>query len=79
MRLDVSHKHRQQSQAAWADNRGVLNFVVMNIGWHVGPLCGECTVNFNLGLTYRVRPTPLINSCERTRNVRTIVACVTIL
>jgi hypothetical protein len=36
MGLDVSDEHRQKSQAAGAENRSVLNSVVLDIGWHVG-------------------------------------------
>ena len=33
--LDVSHIHRLQSNAAWADDRSRLNFVVvLDVGWH---------------------------------------------
>jgi hypothetical protein len=37
MRLDLSHIHRKQANAAGTDNRGRLEDVVMlDIGWHVG-------------------------------------------
>jgi hypothetical protein len=39
MRLDVSHIHRNQSNAAGADNRKRLDeFVMLDIGWHVALL-----------------------------------------
>src|SRR5260370_14527481 len=36
MRLDVSHIHRQQSKAAGAEHRSALDFVMLDVGWHVG-------------------------------------------
>jgi hypothetical protein len=39
MGLDVSHIHRQQSYAAWTDNRSGLDFVMLDVGWHVGSPC----------------------------------------
>src|ERR1019366_1479804 len=36
MGLDVSDVHREQSYATGADNRSCLNFVVLDVGWHVG-------------------------------------------
>ena len=36
MGLDVSHVHREQSYATGADHRSCLNFVVLDVGWHVG-------------------------------------------
>jgi hypothetical protein len=41
MRLDVSHIHRQQPYATGAKNRHVLNFVVLDIGGHVGSPSAE--------------------------------------
>ena len=39
MRLDVSHIHRQQPDAAGADNRGDGEiFVMLNVGWHIALL-----------------------------------------
>src|SRR6202043_2614285 len=36
VRLDVSHIHRKQPDAAGADNRGRLKeFVMLDISWHV--------------------------------------------
>jgi len=50
MGLDVSHMHRQQSYAAWADNRSGLDFVMPDVGWHVGSPSQQ-SVNFNPALT----------------------------
>jgi hypothetical protein len=36
MGLNVSNVHREWAYAAGADNRGCLNFVVVDVGWHVG-------------------------------------------
>jgi hypothetical protein len=36
MRLDVSDKHWQKSQAAGAENRSVLSCAVLDVGWHFG-------------------------------------------
>jgi hypothetical protein len=80
MRLDVPHIHGQQADAAGAEYRRRFDFVMLDIGWHVGsPWKSGSTVNFNPEPTYRVRPTPIINSFERTRNEITIFACVALL
>jgi hypothetical protein len=47
MRLDVSNVHRQQSYAAWADNRSGLDFVMLDIGWHDGSPSQPNGANFN--------------------------------
>jgi hypothetical protein len=36
MGLDLPDVHGEQSHAAGAENRGCLNFAVLDIGWHVG-------------------------------------------
>jgi hypothetical protein len=36
MGLDVSNVHREQSQAAGADDWSRLYFVMLDVGWHVG-------------------------------------------
>jgi len=46
MGLDVSDEHRQKSQAARAENRSVLSYVVLDVGWHIGspsPRCAAIT------------------------------------
>jgi hypothetical protein len=79
MRLDVSHIHRKQSDAAGADNRVRLDDVVMlDVGWHVGSPSQE--VNFNPGSKPTAsNQTPIINSIERLRNIHTILVHVTFL
>jgi hypothetical protein len=49
MRLNVANHHRQNPYAAGADDRDCvsLDFVVMNVGWHVGsPLHNGSKVEF---------------------------------
>jgi hypothetical protein len=79
MRLDVSHIHRKQSDAAGADNRVRLDDVVMlDVGWHVGSPSQQ--VNFNPGSKPTAsNQTPIINSIERLRNIHTILVHVTFL
>ena len=36
MGFDVPDEHGKQSNAAWTDNRSCLDFVMLDIGWHVG-------------------------------------------
>lgn len=36
MGLDLPDKHRQQSYAAGADDWSFVDFVMLDIGWHVG-------------------------------------------
>jgi hypothetical protein len=80
MGFDVSDEHGQQSQAAWADNRGFLNLMVMHISWHVGSPCIAKARSISAReLTYRVRSGPFINSRERMKNSSTLLACVTVL
>ncbi len=79
MGLDVSDIHRQQSYAAWANNRSSLNFVVLDVGWHIASPSQQNSVNLNPTLTYRRSRMSIINSCERKRNGRTILVCVTFL
>ena len=46
MGLDVSDEHRQKSEAGGAENRSVLNCVVLDVGWHIGspsPRCAAIT------------------------------------
>jgi hypothetical protein len=45
MRLNISNVHREQAYAAWADYRDCLNFVVMDVGWHVGSPAEALTVS----------------------------------
>jgi hypothetical protein len=80
MRLNVPHIHRQQSDAAGAEDRRCLTFVVvLDVGWHVGSPSRRKLGKFQPRSTYRVRATPIINSFERTRNETTIFACVAFL
>jgi hypothetical protein len=41
MRLDLSDIHRKQSNAAGADNRGRLDLVMLDVGWHIGSPSAE--------------------------------------
>jgi hypothetical protein len=41
MRFYFSHKHRKQSDAAGTDNRGCLDFVMLDVGWHIGSPSAE--------------------------------------
>ena len=80
MGFDVSDEHGQQSQAAWADNRGFLNLMVMHVSWHVGSPCIAKARSISAReLTYRVRSGPFINSSERMKNSSTLLAGVTVL
>src|SRR5450631_3636854 len=80
VRLDVPHIHGQQADAAGAEDRGSLTFVVvLDVGWHVGSPSRRKHGKFQPRSTYRVRTTPIINSFERTRNETTIFACVAFL
>ena len=79
MGLDVSHIHRQYSYAARADDRSGLNFVMLDVGWPDGSPSQQVSVNFNPAPTYPRSPMPIINSCERKKNSRTILVCVTFL
>jgi hypothetical protein len=47
MGLDVSNVHRQQSYAAWTDDRSRLDLVMLDIGWHDASPSQQNSVNFN--------------------------------
>jgi hypothetical protein len=79
MRLDVSDVHREQSYAAWADNRSGLNLVMLDVSWHVGSPSRRKHNKFQPEATYRVSWMRLINSCERKKNGRTIFVGVAFL
>ena len=64
------------SDTAGADDRRGLNFVMLDVGWHVGSPSQRKHGNFNPELTYRAGRMLIINSCERTKNSRTILASV---
>jgi hypothetical protein len=51
MRLDVPDKHRQRAYAAGAEDRSGLDFVMLDVGWHVGSPSQRKHVNFNPELT----------------------------
>jgi hypothetical protein len=74
--LNVSDVHRQYSDTAGADHWRGLNFVMLDVGWHVGSPSQRKHGNFNPEPTYREGRMLIINSCERTKNTRAILASV---
>jgi hypothetical protein len=47
VRLDIAHKHRKQSNATGAGNRGSLNLVMLDISRHGGSPSQRKLVNLN--------------------------------
>jgi hypothetical protein len=80
MGFDLPDVHREQSHAAGAENRGRLNFAVLDIGWHVGSPSQrkqrKPQPRANL-IAYDRRP--IINSFERIKNNHTLFVCVAFL
>jgi len=78
MRLDLPHEHREYSYTAGADDRRGLSFVVLDLGvsWHVGSPSQQKHMDLNPKPAYRLGWMLIINSCERTKNGRTIPARV---
>ncbi len=76
MGFNISNVHRQQSSAGGADNCSYFDFVVLDIGGHVGPPSVRKHAKSSLDLTYGVWPTLIVNSCERRKNGRAIFVCV---
>jgi hypothetical protein len=80
MGFDLPDVHREQSHAAGAENRGRLNFAVLDIGWHVGSPSQrkqrKPQPRANL-IAYDGRP--IINSFERIKNNHTLFVCVAFL
>jgi hypothetical protein len=74
--LDLSDEHRHESNAAGADDWRSLNFVMLDVGWHVGsPSSGSTEISTPSQFT-RAGSMRMINSCERKWNSRTILAPV---
>jgi hypothetical protein len=83
MRLDVAHIHRN-SDAAWTQDEGGFNIVMMDIGWHVGSPQEDTQESIHQwSLTrseaYASGVQAIMNSREHTKNVHTILTCVAYL
>jgi len=76
MGFNISNVHRQRSSAGGADKCSYFDFVVLDVGGHVGSRSVRKHAKSSLDLTYGVWRTLIVNSRERTKNGHTIFVCV---
>jgi hypothetical protein len=76
MGFNISNVHSQQSPAGGADNWSYFDFVVLDVGGHVASPSVWKHAKSSLDLTYGVWRSLIVNSCEHTKNRRTIFVCV---